>query len=70
MADPDPRPDPSTPEWPIAWAAKKVLRMHLGPKYNRRLPVFLADEILKHLKLSGWLLRKRPPDPPHGTPGE
>ena len=70
MADTDPMPDPSTPEWSIAWAAKKVLRLHLGPKYNRLLPVLLADEILKHLNLSGWLLNKRPPSPPHSTPGE
>jgi hypothetical protein len=66
----DPLPDPSTPEWSIAWAAKKVLRMHLGPKFDRRLPSFLADAILKHMRLSGWLLSKRPPSPPHSTPGE
>jgi hypothetical protein len=44
--------------------------MHLGPKFDRRLPSFLADAIVKHVRLSGWLLSKRPPDPPHGTPGE
>jgi hypothetical protein len=38
MADPDPMPDPGTLEWPIAWAAKEVLRRHLGPKFDRRLP--------------------------------
>jgi len=65
----DPLPDPATPEWSIVWAAKKVLRLHLGPKFDRRLPSYLAKSIIEHMRLSGWLLSKRPPDPPHGTPG-
>ena len=62
--------DPSTPEWSVAFTAKRVLRMFLGPRYNRRVPVFLADEIVKHMRLTNWLITKRPPDPPHSTPGE
>jgi hypothetical protein len=36
MTNTDPLPDPESPEWPIAWAAKEVLRRHLGPKFDRR----------------------------------
>ena len=69
MADDDPMPDPSTPEWRIAWTAKRVLRMHLGPNFKRFLPVMLAEEIVAALKLSKWRITKDPPDPPHSTPG-
>ena len=69
MTDPDPLPDPSTPEWPIAWAARKVLRLHLGPRFDRRLPVFLASAIVEHMRLSNWVITKGPPRPPHSTPG-
>ena len=34
MADPEPMPDPETPEWPVAWAAKEVPCRHLGPKFE------------------------------------
>jgi hypothetical protein len=70
MADPDPLPDPSTPEWPIAWAARKVLRLHLGPKFDRHLPALLARAIVEHMRLSNWVITKAPPRPPHSTPGE
>ena len=33
-------PDPNTPEWSVAWAAREVLRRHLGPRYDRNLPSF------------------------------
>ena len=70
MAHPDPMPDPETPEWPVAWAAKEVLRRHLGPKFDRRLPMFLAKAILERMRLTKWRISKEPPDPPHSTPGE
>ena len=47
-------PDPETPEWPVAWAAKEVLRQHLGPKFDRRLPLFLAKAILERMRLIGF----------------
>jgi len=59
-------PDPESPEWPVAWAAKEVLRRHLGPK----LPMFLAKAILERMRLTKWRISKEPPDPPHSTPGE
>jgi hypothetical protein len=37
MADPDPMPDPNTPEWTIGWAIKRALCLHLGPRH-RYLP--------------------------------
>jgi hypothetical protein len=52
MADPDPMPDANSPEWSIAWAAKKVLRLNLGPKFDRRLPAYLAKGIVEHMRLS------------------
>jgi len=70
MAETDPMPDPETPEWPIAWAAKEVLRRHLGPKFDRRLPQWIAAAIVERMRLTRWLIVKRPPDPPHSTPGE
>jgi hypothetical protein len=70
MADTDPMPDPQSPEWPIAWAAKEVLRRRLGPKFDRRLPSFLATAIIERIRLARWLIIKRPPDPPHSTPGK
>jgi hypothetical protein len=70
MADDDPMPDPQSPEWPIARAAKEVLRRHLGPKFDRRLPLFLAKAILERMRLTKWRVSKEPPDPPHSTPGE
>jgi hypothetical protein len=71
MADEDPVPNPETPEWPIAWASKEVLRRHLGPKFDRRLPSLLATAIIeRRMRLTRWLIVKRPPDPPHSTPGE
>lgn len=70
MADIDPSPDPETPEWSIAWAAKEVLRRHLGPKFDRRLPSFLATAIMERMRLSRWRITKEPPNPPHSTPGE
>jgi hypothetical protein len=70
MTNPDPLPDPETPGWPVAWAAKEVLRRHLGPKFDRRLPSFLTKAILERMRLSKWRISKEPPDPPHSTPGE
>lgn len=29
----------------------------------------IADEIIKHLKLSNWRIRRGPPAPGHSTPG-
>src|SRR5262245_26445265 len=46
MADTDPTPDPESPEWPITWAAKEVQRRHLGPKFDRRLPRWIATAIV------------------------
>ena len=54
MPDTDPMPDPESPEWPVAWAAKEVLRRHLGPKFDRRLPLFLAKAILERMRLTKW----------------
>ena len=70
MADPDPLPDPSTPEWPIAWAAKEVLRRHLGPKFDRHLPRIIAKAVVERMRLTNWRITKGPPNPPHETPGE
>lgn len=70
MPDDNPMPDPQTPGWPIAWAAKEVLRRHLGPKFDRRLPTLLATAIIERMKLTRWLIIKGPPDPPHSTLGE
>jgi hypothetical protein len=68
--DPDHMPDPHSPEWSIAWAAKEVLRLHLGPKFDRRLPSFLATAIMERMRLSRWRITKEPPNPPRSTPGE
>jgi hypothetical protein len=68
MADTDPLPDPSTPEWTIAWAIKRALRLHLGPKHSY-LPGLIAKEVVAALRLSRWRLSKEPPSPPHSTPG-
>ena len=69
MADPDPMSDPETPEWSIAWAAKDVLRRHLGPRFDRNLPSFLAKAIVERMRLSKWRITKEPPNPPHSTFG-
>jgi hypothetical protein len=69
MADEDSMPHPGTPEW-AAWAAKEVLRRHLGPKFDGRLPQWIVTAIMKHMRLTRWLIVKRPPDPPHSTLGE
>lgn len=58
MPNTDPLPDPETPEWPIAWAAREVLRLHLGPKFDRRLPLFLAKAILERMRLTKWRITK------------
>jgi hypothetical protein len=68
MADPDPIPDPSTPEWTIAWTIKRALRLHLGPRH-RYLPVTIAREVVAALRLSKWRITKEPPNPPHSTFG-
>jgi hypothetical protein len=62
-------PDPHSPEWSIARATKEVLRRHLGPKFDRRLPSFLATAIMERMRLSRWRITKEPPDPQHSTPG-
>jgi len=43
-------PNPNSPEWPIAWAAKEVLRRYLGPKFGRRRPSFLATAIVELMR--------------------
>jgi hypothetical protein len=70
MADTDPQPDPETPEWSIWWAAKEVLRLHQGPRFDRRLPSLLAGAIIERMRLCRWRITKEPPNPPHSTPGE
>jgi hypothetical protein len=62
--DPDRMPDPESPECTVAWAAKRVLRLHLGPRYKRFLPRMPADEIVKALRGSKWRIIKEPPNPP------
>jgi hypothetical protein len=47
-----------------------VLRRHLGPKFDRRLPLFLAKAILERMRLTKWRITKEPPGDPHSTPGE
>jgi len=42
--------------------------MHLGPRH-KYLPAIIADQVVAALRLSGWLLVKKPPNPPHSTPG-
>jgi len=69
MPDPDPMPDPSTPEWTVAWAIKRAMRMHLGPRH-KYLPAIIAGQIVAALRLAKWRLEKGPPRPPHSTPGE
>ena len=54
MPDTDPMPDPESPEWPVAWTAKEALRRHLGPTFDRRLPLFLAKAILERMRLTKW----------------
>ena len=67
MTDNDPMPDPESPEWTIAWAIKRALRLQLGP---RHLPAIIAGYVAAALRLSGRRLVKEPPKPPHSTPGE
>ncbi len=57
-------PDPESPEWSVACAAKQ----DLDPKFDRRLPLFLAKAILERMRLSKWRISKEPPDPSHSTP--
>jgi hypothetical protein len=49
---------------------QEVLRRHLGSKFDRRLPLFLAKAILERMRLTKWRITKEPPDAPHSTPGE
>jgi hypothetical protein len=63
-----PDPDPNSAEWTIAWAIKRTLRLHLGPRH-RHLPSVIAQEVVAALRLSKWRLEKEPPDPPHSTFG-
>lgn len=69
MPDTDPMPDPETPEWTVAWAIKRALRLHLGPQH-KYLPVTIARDVVAALKLSNWRISKGPPHPPHSTPGK
>jgi hypothetical protein len=69
MPDTDPTPDPETPEWTIAWAIKRALRLHLGPRH-KYLPSIISREVTAALRLSGWFLVKKPPSQPHSTPGD
>jgi len=43
-------PDPESPEWTVVRAAKRALRLHLGPRVKRFLPISLAEEIVKALR--------------------
>jgi len=69
MPETDPIPDPETPEWTIAWAIKRALRKHLGPRHSY-LSSVIAREVVAALRLSKWRISKEPPRPPHSTPGE
>jgi superfamily I DNA/RNA helicase len=51
-------------------AAKEVLRRYLGPKFDRRLALFLAKAILERMRLTKWRVSRESPDPPHSTPGK
>lgn len=59
--------DPETPEWTIAFVARRFLRQHLGPKHGY-VPSLLAKEIVAHLRLSRWRLVKDPPAHLTSTP--
>jgi hypothetical protein len=69
MPDTDPMPDPHSPEWTIAWAIKRALRLHLG-KRHAYLQASIAKDVVEALKHSRWIIIRRPPDLPHSTPGE
>jgi hypothetical protein len=62
MADPD----PETPEWPVAWAAKEVLRRHLGVSFDRRLPQWIATA-KHHVKEEEGELFPKAPQERHGS---
>ena len=47
-----------------------MMRRHLGPKFDRRLSLFLAKAILERMRLAKWRISKEPPDPPHSTFGK
>ena len=68
MPDEGQVPDPDTPEWPVFWAIKRALRMHLGPRHGY-LPHTIAEQVIAALRLSNWRLTKGPPREPHSTFG-
>ena len=37
---------------------QEALRRHLGPKFDRRLPLFLAKAILERMRLTKWGIHK------------
>jgi hypothetical protein len=41
-----------------------------GLKFDRRLPQWIAGGRVERMRLARWLIIKRPPDPPHSTPGK
>jgi hypothetical protein len=59
MADPNPMPDPESPEWNVGWTIKRALRLHLGPRHGY-LPWMIARDVVAALKgrrqLSGELV--------------
>ena len=69
MQDDDPMPDPHSPEWTVAWTVRRMLRMYFGPRLKRFLSKIIADEVIKDLRGSNWLITKGEPPPPFGTPG-
>jgi hypothetical protein len=61
-------PDPATPEWTIALALRRSLRMHLGPRHGA-VPAELARAVADSLRGAGWHFEKEPPNPAHSTFG-
>jgi hypothetical protein len=51
----------------------RLKRLVTWPRYRKGMDdqtsSSIADEIIKHLKLSNWRFRRGQPTPPHSTPG-
>jgi hypothetical protein len=69
MPDTDPMPDPKSPEWPVAWAAKRCCAGTWGQSSIGAFPCS-QKAILERMRLTKWRISKEPPDDPHSTPGE
>jgi hypothetical protein len=52
----------------IEFATRQFLH-HKSWLKSEHAPRWLAEEILKQLKLSGYVITKQPPAPWHSTPG-